>query len=131
MTIVVFVAIPETLISIFLDRDDPDRAAIVLSATVLLIFAAVFQVVDGSQVIALGLLRGGQDTQIPMILAAVSYFGVGLPAAYVLAFPVGLGGPGVWTGLVLGLTVAAILLNHRFWSHTLPDLAADPDEATS
>ena len=123
VTIVVFVAYPEPLIGVFLDPEDPARAEIIVAGVVLLILAAVFQLVDGAQVIALGLLRGAQDTRAPMVLAAVSYFGVGLPGAYILGFPMGWGGPGIWVGLVLGLAVAAVLLNNRFWLRTLPDLS--------
>jgi multidrug resistance protein, MATE family len=129
VTIVVFVSFPEPLIAVFLDPDDPARAEIILAGIVLLILAALFQLVDGAQVIALGLLRGVQDTRVPMILAAISYFGIGLPSAYILGFPMGWGGPGVWTGLVIGLAAAAVLLNHRFWFRTIPGLSrlAAPD----
>ena len=124
LTIGIFMAFPEALISLFLDPDDPARPDIILAGVILLILAAVFQLFDGMQVVALGLLRGVQDTRMPMILAAVSYFGVGLPVAYVLGFPMGFGGAGVWTGLVLGLAVASVLLNHRFWLRTVPELSA-------
>jgi MATE family multidrug resistance protein len=87
---------------------------IVIGASFLLI-AAVFQLTDGAQVVAMGLLRGVQDTRVPMIIAALSYWGVGLPASYVLAFPLGFGGEGLWAGLVVGLSVAACLLMWRFW----------------
>lgn len=119
-TIVLFVTVPEPLIAVFLDPDDPARAEIIRAGVILLILAAVFQLVDGAQVVALGLLRGVQDTRVPMIYAALSYFGLGLPAAYVLGFPLGWGGPGVWAGLVIGLAAAAVLLNHRFWFRTIP-----------
>jgi MATE family multidrug resistance protein len=121
-TIVLFVAFPEALISVFLDPDDPARAEIISAGVILLILAAVFQLVDGAQIVALGLLRGVQDTRGPMILAAIAYFGVGLPAAYILGFPMGWGGAGVWTGLVIGLAVAAGLLSYRFWFRTIPGL---------
>ena len=71
--------------------------------------------VDGAQVIALGLLRGVQDTTVPMIMAAVSYWAVGMPASYLLGFTFGLQGVGVWLGLVLGLACAGVLLMSRFW----------------
>ncbi|SHG93017.1 multidrug resistance protein, MATE family [Marivita hallyeonensis] len=129
LTIAIFVTFPEPLMSIFLDADDPDRAEIFRIGVVLLFLAALFQLVDGAQVVALGLLRGVQDTQMPMILAAVSYFGIGLPAAYVLGLTFGLGGVGIWTGLVLGLAVASVLLNHRFWFRTVPELSASPAPA--
>ena len=67
------------------------------------------------QVIGLGLLRGVQDTRVPMVIAAISYWVIGVPTAYFLAFVAGLGPAGLWLGLVAGLGVAAVLLMHRFW----------------
>ncbi|MGJ8602965.1 MAG: MATE family efflux transporter [Marivita sp.] len=130
MTVAVFVGYPEALISMFLDPDDPARADIIVTGVILLIMAALFQLVDGTQVVALGLLRGVQDTKVPMILAAVSYFGVGMPAAYILGFTLGFEGAGIWAGLVMGLAVAAVLLNHRFWFKTVPGLSRMPAPAT-
>lgn len=123
LTIVLFVALPEPLIAAFLDPDDPARAEIITIGITLLILAAIFQLVDGAQVVALGLLRGVQDAGMPMILAAVSYFGIGLPAAYVLGFVADWGATGIWIGLVLGLAGAAVLLNHRFWFQMIPSLS--------
>ena len=60
-------------------------------------------------------LRGILDTRTPMIYAAVSYWLVGAPTSYVLGFVVGWGGVGVWSGLVLGLATASVLLTVRFW----------------
>ena len=70
---------------------------------VLLALAALFQLVDGGQVVALGLLRGVQDTRVPMVLAAVSYWAIGIPCSYILGFVVGWEGAGIWLGLVVGL----------------------------
>ena len=109
-----FLLLPETLLGAFLDPSDPDRAAIIEIGRGLLMMAALFQLADAAQVIFLGLLRGLQDTRVPMIMAAVSYWGVGMPAAWLLAFPLGLAGVGVWLGLTLGLAVAALLLGMRF-----------------
>jgi MATE family multidrug resistance protein len=75
--------------------------------------------VDGAQVIALGVLRGVQDTTGPMVIAALSYWLVGIPASYMLGFQMGWGGVGVWSGLVLGLACAAVLLMTRFWGRTI------------
>jgi len=77
--------------------------------------AALFQLVDGIQAIALGVLRGVQDTAAPMIIAALSYWGLGIPTSYVLGFVLNWGGIGVWLGLVSGLGCAAVLLMTRFW----------------
>ena len=79
-----------------------------------MLVAALFQLVDGAQVIALGQLRGLQDTKVPMVLAAISYWVIGLPIGYVLAFPLGMGPHGVWVGLITGLAMAAVLLWYRY-----------------
>lgn len=119
ITIVVFLLIPELLINGFLDADDPARDQIIAIGIGLLAMAALFQLVDGAQVIALGLLRGVQDTRVPMFIAAFSYWIIGMPSGYFLGFTMGLGGIGVWTGLVIGLAFAAVLLMARFWGPTM------------
>ena len=73
--------------------DEPQRAQIVALGVKLMIFAAAFQAVDGAQVVALGLLRGVQDTRVPMVQAAISYWVVGMPACYVTGFWLGWGAP--------------------------------------
>jgi len=78
--------------------------------------AALFQLADAGQAMAMGFLRGIHDTGQPMIIAAVSYWLVGLPTSYALGFIAGWGGVGIWSGLVVGLTVAALALHLRFWS---------------
>jgi MATE family multidrug resistance protein len=81
--------------------------------------AALFQLVDGLQVLALGLLRGVQDTTVPMFMATISYWVIGLPVSYLLAFTLDMGGVGLWLGLVIGLAVAAVLLLWRFWGRSV------------
>jgi MATE family multidrug resistance protein len=124
VTVVLYLAVPEPMIALFLDPDEPARPEIMALGVVLLAIAAAFQAVDGAQVMALGLLRGVQDTRVPMVMAGVAYWGVGLPASYVAAFPLGWGAAGVWLGLVFGLATAAALLMHRFWRVSLPALRA-------
>lgn len=111
----VFVIFPEPLLGAFIRPDETERDAILAAGVTLLYMAALFQFMDGAQVLALGLLRGCQDTRGPMVMAAISYWMIGVPSAYVLGFVVDLGGVGVWLGLVLGLTAAAVLLMYRFW----------------
>jgi MATE family multidrug resistance protein len=113
--VVLFLAMPEALVALFLDEAKPDSAAIITFGAQLLAVAALFQMFDAMQVMALGLLRGVQDTRVPMWLALVSYWLVGIPASYVLAFPLGFGGVGLWLGLVVGLACASVLLMARFW----------------
>ncbi|MEO0402030.1 MAG: MATE family efflux transporter [Pseudomonadota bacterium] len=121
-TIVLFVWIPEPLINLFVGRDDAAYEQIISIGVVLLALAALFQLVDGAQVIALGLLRGVQDTTVPMVLAGASYWVVGMPASYYLGFVLEWGGVGVWLGLVFGLACASVALMLRFWRVSVPAL---------
>lgn len=119
LTMIIFLAVPEPLVSVFIDPEEPARDAVLALGISFIAVAGLFQVVDALQVMALGLLRGVQDTQVPMIMAAFSYWGIGLPVSYVLAFPLGLDGVGIWLGLVVGLSVAAVLLLWRFWARSV------------
>ena len=118
-TVALFLTVPELLINLFIDPDEPARDMLLQIGVSLLAMAALFQVVDALQVMALGLLRGVQDTAVPMIMATISYWVIGLPASYGLAFTLGLGAPGLWLGLVVGLSFAAILMMWRFWMRSV------------
>lgn len=120
-----FLLLPDHLISLFLDPDEPNKPEILLVGASLLAMAALFQLADGMQVIALGLLRGVQDTNWPMVIAALSYWAVGVPASYVFGFKFGWGGVGIWSGLVFGLTIAGIFLMLRFWRHSIQRTGSD------
>lgn len=89
-----------------------DSVVLALAAKLLLL-CALFQIFDASQVVSVGALRGFKDTTVPMILATISYWGLGMPAGFILAFGIGefngLGAIGFWYGLVFGLLVASIL----------------------
>jgi len=89
-------------------------ATLELAATLLLV-GATFYVTDGLQSIMAGSLRGMKDTRMPLLFAAVSYWLIGFPAAWGLAFPAHLGAVGVWIGLSLGTLVYATLLVLRFF----------------
>ena len=110
-----FLGMPGALIGLFLAPGDPERAALIRIGSGLLVMAALFQLTDAAQVMALGLLRGVQDTRVPMLIAIVSYWVIGAPMAYLMGTSWGLGGQGIWLGLVIGLTFAATLLMLRFW----------------
>ncbi len=116
LIVAVFVIFPEALISVFIDHKDEARDQIIAVGVGLLAMAALFQIADGIQVIGLGLLRGAQDTRVPMIYAGISYWMIGIPAGYVIGFIWDYGAVGIWMGLVFGLSVAAILLSVRFWT---------------
>ncbi len=109
-----FWTFPGFIVSLFLDIERGANAEVVSQAVVLLIVAAVFQVFDGIQVTAAGALRGLKETRTPMIVGVLAYWVVGLGSGYILAFQLGWEGVGLWWGLVLGLTTAAILLLWRF-----------------
>ena len=110
----VFILIPEILIGFFVDFENADAAQVILAAVPLIWVAAAFQLVDSVQAVANGGLRGIKDTKIPMVIAIISYWVVGLTVGYVLAFPARYGAAGVWAGLASGLGVAAIALTYRF-----------------
>ncbi len=105
---------PQLLISAFIDLDDPANAQVIALAVTFLSFAALFQIFDGAQAVAAGMLRGLHDTKVPMILAAIGYWGVGLPLGVVLAFHFGFAGSGIWMGLSTGLAVVSVLLLWRW-----------------
>jgi len=123
-TVVVFLSAPRTLIGLFLDPADPVAGQVLALGAAFLAAAALFQLFDAAQVIALGLLRGLMDTRVPMVFAAFSYWVVGVPAGWALAFPLGLGGIGIWLGLALGLALAAITMTARFWRRALAPAGA-------
>jgi MATE family multidrug resistance protein len=94
----------------------PDEAVRLLTVQILA-YSASFQLFDGLQVTAVGSLRGYHDTRITMAITLIAYWGVGLPLGYVLGLTDLLapahGVLGLWTGLIAGLAVAALLLNWR------------------
>lgn len=96
-----------------------DRRVIALAAE-LLVLAAAFQLSDGLQVASAGALRGLKDTRIPMLITLLAYWGTGLPLAWALGFPLGVGPAGVWVGLIAGLTVAGALLLLRYVRRSRP-----------
>ncbi|WP_313137175.1 MATE family efflux transporter [Paracoccus jeotgali] len=116
LTSLAFIVLPEPMVGLYLDPANPQSEAILSLAVGLMFWAALFQLADALQVQGLGLLRGVQDTRGPMWLAGISYWVIGLPAGYLLAFPLGMGPTGLWAGLLIGLTVAAVLMLRRFWS---------------
>ena len=110
--------------------DDP---AVIAMAATLMLFAAVFQYTDGLQAISAGALRGLKDTRVPAWICVLSYWGLGLPVAIGLGgigadggsrivLGLGWGPPGYWAGLIVGLSVAAVLLTWRFLAHSSHDL---------
>jgi multidrug resistance protein, MATE family len=87
---------------------------VIAMASLLLLFAAVFQISDATQAIGAGLLRGTKDVQVPTILIAVAYWVLGIPSGCILAFHFKMGAPGIWLGFIIGLTFSSCFLNARF-----------------
>ena len=85
-------------------------AGVLSMGVTLLYVAALFQLSDGIQIVATGILRGAGETRIPMVSTFVGHWVLGLPIGYWLGFTWGWGAPGVWTGWVVGLTTVAIAL---------------------
>lgn len=104
----VFLLAPRALVGLY-----TSDAAIAEVAVSLLFMAALFQVFDGAQVAGLCALRGAADTRVPLGVAAVGYWMVGVPVGYLLGVRAGLGPVGVWMGLCAGLAAVAPLLALR------------------
>lgn len=105
---------PRDLVSIFLDLSDPANTKVVDLAVSFLFIAAIFQIVDGAQVVGAGMLRGLHDTTVPMYFALFGYWVVGIGIGAGLAFWVGLEGFGVWIGLASGLAMVSLLMIRRW-----------------
>ena len=87
---------------------------VIAIAAPLIVIAGFFQLADGTQVVCLGALRGMQDVKIPSLFIFIAYWVVGLPLGYFLGFKMGYGAIGIWTGLLIGLTLTAIAMFFRF-----------------
>ncbi|KAA0700426.1 MATE family efflux transporter [Neorhizobium sp. P12A] len=112
---ILFATKPEFLGSWFLDVNSPEAPQVLAYAAPLIVVAGLFQLVDGLQAIANGLLRGLKDARVPMIMALIAYWPIGFFLAWLLAFPLGFGGIGIWFGFLLGLASAAVMLCARFY----------------
>ena len=104
---------PRELIGLFLD-DTAANARVIQLGVTFLIVAAAFQIFDGSQVVAAGMLRGLHDTKVPMLFALLGYWVIGLGVGVWLAFSRDWHGVGIWTGLATGLGIVAALMLGRW-----------------
>ena len=105
---------PRLVIDVFLDPADPKFPEVAALVTSLLVIAAVFQVFDGLQAIASHALRGLRDAAVPLVIAGLGYWGIGLGCGYLFGFRFGWGVEGLWWGLAIGIAVTATLLAWRF-----------------
>ncbi len=112
---ILFIVERESLARLFVDPASSNAAELIATAGPFIIVAGAFQLFDGLQAIGAGLARGLKDSTVPMVLAIASYWGIGFTSAYLLAFPLGFGGIGIWYGFMLGLAAASVALNGRFY----------------
>lgn len=109
ITAILFISLRYKIPLLF--NTDPE---VINVAATLLIFIAAFQFSDGVQVITVGILRGMQDVRSIMVVAFFCYLVVNLPIAYICAFKLGVGPGGLWIGIIIGLSLAAVLLRRRY-----------------
>jgi MATE family multidrug resistance protein len=105
ITAALFIAVPRLFAAVY--SNDP---LVLAAAAALIPLAGAFQVFDGTQTVALGVLRGAGDTRMPVIINLIGYYVVGLPVGLWLGYTKGLGAPGFWWGLVLGLVAVALTM---------------------
>lgn len=110
----VMVLFPRAVLSLYVQVNNPANAVMVALAMQYLLIAAAFQLFDGIQAVAAGLLRGLQDTRVPMVMALIGYWIVGFGTAIGLGFFTPLTGIGVWIGLAVGLVAVSALLLWRW-----------------
>jgi MATE family multidrug resistance protein len=125
LTALAMILAPRALIGAFIDLAEPANAEVGRLAGGFLICAAAFQLFDGAQAVGSGMLRGLHDTRWPMLYALFGYWLVCLPIGLILAFPLGLGGLGVWIGFVVALALVAGLMLARWSRLTRTDAALD------
>jgi MATE family multidrug resistance protein len=117
LTAALFLMLPHLFARIY-----TDELPVAALATLLLPLAGIFQIFDGIQVVASGVLRGIGDTRSPMLVNLLGFWCVGMPVSAWFGFRLDLGPVGLWWGLVLGLAVVAVVLLFRIRSRLGGDL---------
>lgn len=110
LTLSIMLIFNTQIVSLYIDNNE-----VIELAASLLIIAALFQFSDGIQAVALGNLRGLEDVKVPALLTFIAYWIISLPCGYYLCFHMFLGPIGIWLGLLIGLSIAAVLLVNRFY----------------
>lgn len=114
-TCLMFLAVPETIASLYVNAANPASRPTLDFAVSFLTVAALFQIFDGAQVVAIGALRGLSDTKVPMLYSGIGYWVVGFGACLLFAFVLDFGPLGIWYGLLSGLGAVAFALTYRFY----------------
>ena len=109
LTAIIFFSLRNYLPLLF--SKDPELIAL---ASNLLLFAAIFQIVDGVQLVSISALRGLSDVKYPLYASAIIYGIISLGTSYIFAFTLNFGPQGIWIGFVTGLLLASILFIKRF-----------------
>ncbi len=123
---IAFLVFPGQIMGFYLDLSNPQNTATIAVTKPILQIAAVAQIIDGTQKIALGALYGLQDTKIPTLLSLIAFWGVGLTSGYLLGFQTNLGGAGLWIGQSIGVAIAALLFVWRFYTLTAASRSPRP-----
>ncbi len=108
ITAIIFCSLSGVLPRIFTSNEE-----VIHVAQALLIFIGIYQIPDGVQCVAVGILRGMQDVKAIIPIAFVSYWGLNLSVGYVCTFVLGMGAQGLYVGYIVGLSAASILLIMR------------------
>jgi MATE family multidrug resistance protein len=113
VTGITFFFLPELLARLYTQ----DVSVISLAVTLIPI-AGFFQIFDGLQAVASGILRGVGDTLVPMAINLVGFWLIGLPVSVYLSFRGGMATVGLWLGMVVALGIVCVFLivrvNKRF-----------------
>jgi len=110
--------IPKLLISVDFDIHNPAYDQTVHLACNILFIAALFQILESARISLFGALRALKDTRFTLLASIIGFWVIPLPIGYVLAFPLGLEGSGLWWGMVIGAGSSVLLLHFRFQSKT-------------
>jgi MATE family multidrug resistance protein len=124
MTILV-IATRDMLPVVFLGSITSENSQTAALAATLLVVGASFFICDGLQSIAAGVLRGLNDTRVPLLFSFICFWAIGFTACYGLGFTLNWGALGVWIGLSLSVIIYALMLVTRF--HILTRRGYMPD----
>lgn len=113
---IAFWTFPSLLISVDIDVNNPINANIIGEIKILFAVSALFQIIEATRISLFGALRGLKDTNLPLLISIISFWGVALPIGYLFATYFQLGGVGLWWGMVLGASSSVVLSYWRFKS---------------
>lgn len=110
-----FCLVPELVLRLDFDVTAITNASLTEKASGLMAIGGLYLLIDNFRMIGMGALRGLHDTHTPLLITMLSFWLIGSPAAYILAFPLHWGGLGIWWGLILGVATGAIVVQWRLF----------------